>query len=59
VASSNIFSTFPSFHKLFSCKASLLSFRLHQEIPHGHQTPPNRDALYAINKDIFKVIDDK
>jgi hypothetical protein len=59
VASSNIFPAFPSFHKPFSCQASLLSIRPHQEIPHDHQTPPNRIALYAVNKDIFKVINEK
>jgi hypothetical protein len=34
----------------------LLSFEPHQEIPRGHQTPPNHNAMYAIDKDIFKVI---
>jgi hypothetical protein len=41
----------------FSCQASLLSFGPHQEIPRGHQTPPNHNVLYA--EDIFKVINDK
>jgi hypothetical protein len=60
VASSNIFHAFPSsFHTPLSCQASLLSFRPYQEIPRGHQTPPNHNILYAIDKDIFKVISDK
>jgi hypothetical protein len=57
VASSNVSPAFPSsFHKPFSCQASLLSFGPHQEIPHGHQTPPNHNALYAVDKDIFQAI---
>jgi hypothetical protein len=60
VASSNIFPAFPSsFHTPFSCQVSLLSFRPHQEISRGHQTPPNHNTLYAVDKDIFKVINDK
>jgi hypothetical protein len=60
VVSSNVSPTFPSsFHKPFSCQASLLSFRPHQEIPHGHQTPPNRNTLYVVDKDIFQAINNK
>jgi hypothetical protein len=60
VASSNIFPAFPSSsHKPFSCQVSLLSFIPHQEIPCGHETPPNRNGVYAVDKDIFKVIHDK
>jgi hypothetical protein len=60
MTSSNIFHAFPSyFHIPFSCQASLLSFEPHQEIPHGHQTPPNHNVLYVVDKDIFKVINDK
>jgi hypothetical protein len=53
------FPTFPSFHKPFSYQALHLSFRPHQEIPRGHQTPPNCNVLYAIDKDIFQVINGK
>jgi hypothetical protein len=60
VASSNIFHAFlSSFHTPFSYQASLLSFGPHQEIWRGHQTPPNHNVLYAVDKDIFKVINDK
>jgi hypothetical protein len=60
MASSNIFPVFPSsFHKLFSCQASLLSFGPHQESLRGHQTSPNRNVLYVVDKDILKVINDK
>jgi hypothetical protein len=60
VASSNIFSSFPSsFHTPFSCQASHISFGPQQKIPHGHQTPHNHNILYAIDKDIFKVVNDK
>jgi hypothetical protein len=60
VASSNIFYAFASsFHTPFSCQVSLLSFGPHQEILHSHQTHPNHNVLYAIDKDIFKVINDK
>jgi hypothetical protein len=45
VAPSNIFYAFPSsFQKAFSCQASLLSFKPHQEIPCGHQSSPNRNV---------------
>jgi hypothetical protein len=40
-------------------QALLLSFRPYQEIPHGHQAPPNHNVLYAVDKNIFKVINDK
>jgi hypothetical protein len=54
------FSAFSSsFHTPFSCQASLLSFRPHQEIPRIHQTSPNYNVLYAVDKDIFKIINDK
>jgi hypothetical protein len=53
------FPVFPSFHTQLSCQASLLSFEPHQEIPRGYQTPPNHNVLYAIDKDIFKVINEK
>jgi hypothetical protein len=60
VATSNIFSVFPSsFHTPFSYLALLLSFGPHQEIPHVHQTSPNHNVLYAVNKDIFKIINNK
>jgi hypothetical protein len=60
MTSLNIFHAIPSsFHTPFSCQASLLSFRPHKKIPHGHQTPPNHNVLYVVNKDIFKVINDK
>jgi hypothetical protein len=54
------FPSFPSsFHKPFHCQASLVSFGPHQEIPRSQQTPPNRNVLYAIEKDIFQVINGK
>jgi hypothetical protein len=60
VASSNIFHVFPfSFHTPFSCQALLLSFGPHHKIPCGHQTPLNYNVLYAVDKDIFKIINDK
>jgi hypothetical protein len=59
VASSNIFPAFPSFHTPFSCQASLLLFGSQQEISRGHQTPPNHNILYAVDKDLFEVINDK
>jgi hypothetical protein len=60
VAPSNIFPSFPSsFHKPFSCQALLLSFGPDQEISRGHQTPSNRNILYAVDKDIFHVINGK
>jgi hypothetical protein len=59
LASLNIFHAFPSFYTPFSCQASLLSLRPHQQIPRSHQTPPNHNVLYGVNKDIFKVINDK
>jgi hypothetical protein len=60
VASSNVSPAFSSlFHKPLSCQAFLLSYGPHQEILHSHQTPPNRNALYAVDKDIFQAINDK
>jgi hypothetical protein len=60
MACSNIFHAFPSsFHTPFSCQALLLSFGPHQEIPRDHQTPPNHNVLYDVDKDIFKVINGK
>jgi hypothetical protein len=54
---SNAFSS--SFHKPFSCQALLLSFKPHQEIPRGHQSPPNCTILYAADKDMSPVINRK
>jgi hypothetical protein len=60
IALLNILHTFSSsFHKPFSCQAMLLSFKSHQEIPHGHRTSPNHTVLYAANKDMLRVINDK
>jgi hypothetical protein len=59
VAPLNIFHVFSSFQKAFSCQASLLSFEPHQEIPHGHQSPPNRNVWYAADKDMSYIINDK
>jgi hypothetical protein len=60
MASSNVSPAFPSsFHKPFPCQASLLSFGPHQKIPQGYQTPPNYNALYAVDKDIFQALNDK
>jgi hypothetical protein len=60
MASSNIFHAFPSsFHTSFSCQVLLLSFRPHQEISRGHRTLPNHNVLYVVDKNIFKVINDK
>jgi hypothetical protein len=60
MASSIVSPAFPSsFHKPFSCQASLLSFGPQQKIPRGHQIPPNHNILYAVGKDIFQAINDK
>jgi hypothetical protein len=60
VVSSNVSLAFSySFHKPFFCQPSLFSFGSHQESPHDHQTPPNRNVLYAIDKDIFQAINNK
>jgi hypothetical protein len=53
-------SSFTSFfHKPFSCQAYLLSFEPHQEIPHGPGMSSNHTVLYADDKDMSQVINDK
>jgi hypothetical protein len=58
-----IFKYFSHIFFFFSYTILLPSFapflRTSSRIPHGHQTPPNHNVLYAIDKDIFKVINDK